>query len=90
MFLEFKVQPPIPQVRTDDNTFFLDEYIPALDHRDENGWGYGGNTNKEKEDIANHQNQLPANVQRSMAEEVCSIDMEPARAKKGEKERGKT
>ena len=83
------MKPPIAQDWTGKNAFVPDEHIPALDYRDENGRGDGKHANKEKEDIASHQNQLPAHVQRSVSEEVCSIDVEPARAEKRDKERGK-
>ena len=81
------MKPPIPQVRTGINASVLNENIPILDDRDENGRGDGKDTNKEKENIANHQNQLPAHIQRSMSEKVCSIDIEPARAKKRDEDR---
>ena len=71
------------------NTLVLDEHIPTFDDRDENGRGDDKDTNKKKENIASHQNQLPAHVQRFMAEEVYSIDIEPAGTKKRDKERAK-
>ena len=83
------MNPPITEGKCSIKTFVFDEHIPAPDDRDENGRGDDKHTNKEKENIASHQNQLPAHVQRSMPEDVCSIDVEPAGAKKGDKKRGK-
>ena len=83
------MNPPITQDRAGINACVPDEKPPVLNDRDENGRGDGKDTNEEKENIACHQNQLPAHVQRFMTEEVCSIDMEPAGAKKGDKERAK-
>ena len=77
------------QIVTGINTLVLDEHIPTPDDRDENGRGDGKDTNKEKENIASHQNQLPAHVQRFMAKEVCPVDMKPAGAKKRDEERAK-
>ena len=70
------------------NTLVLDEHIPTLDDRDENGRGDGKDTNKEKENIASHQNQLPAHVHRSVAEDVCPKDVKKAGSEKGDDYRG--
>ena len=70
------------QRSTGIKTLVLDEHIPTLDDRDENGRGDGKDTNKEKENIASHQNQLPAHVQRFMSEDICSVDIEQAGTKK--------
>ena len=83
------MKPPITQNKTGIDALVPDEHAPTLDDRDENGRGDGNDTNKKKESIASQQNQIPAHVQRSMPEEVCSIDVEPAGAKKRDKERGK-
>ena len=89
MFLEFQLKPPIIKVRAGIDAFVLDEHIPTPDDWDENSRGDDKHTNKEKENIASHQNQLPAHVQRFMPEGVCSVDIEPAGAKKRKRERGK-
>ena len=62
------MKPPIAQDWTGKNAFVPDEHAPTYDDRDENGRGDGKHANKEKENIANQQNQLPAHVQRSVAE----------------------
>ena len=62
------------------------KYAPLLDERDEYGWGDGEHTDKKKENITCHQNQLPADIQRSMAKDICSVHIEHAWANKGEKE----
>ena len=89
MFLEFQLKPPIIKVRAGINAFVLDEHIPTPDDWDENSRGDDKHTNKEKENIASHQNQLPAHIQRLMLEDICSIDIEPARTKKRDQDRGK-
>ena len=60
VFLEFNVKAPITQNRSGINAFVPDEHVPTLNNRDEDGRGDGKHSNKEKENIANHQNQLPA------------------------------
>ena len=43
---------PITQHQTGINAFVLNEHIPTLDDRNENGGGDGEHTNKEKENIS--------------------------------------
>ena len=50
------MKPPIPQDWTGKNAFVPDVHAPIYDDRDENGRGDGKHANKEKEDIASHQN----------------------------------
>ena len=88
MFLEFQLKPPIIKVGAGINAFVSDENSPVLDDRDENGRGDSKDTNKEKENIASHQNQLPAHVHRSVAEDVCPKDVKKAGAEKGNDYRG--
>ena len=54
---------------------------PLNDDRGEYGWYDGEHTDKEKKNIASHQNQLPADIQRLMAEDVCSVHIEHAGGK---------
>ena len=82
------MNPPIIQGKTAIDALVLDKHAPILDDRDENGRGDGKHANKEKENIASHQNQLPAHVQRSVAEDIGSIDVEEAWSEKGDQHRG--
>ena len=82
------MKPPIAQDWTGKNAFVPDKHIPALDYRDENGRGDGKDTNKEKKNIASHQNQLPTHVHRSVAEDVCPKDEKKAGAEKRNDYRG--
>ena len=66
----------------------MDEHTPALDDRDKDGRSDGKDTNKEKKNIASHQNQLPAHVHRSVAEDVCPKDVKKAGSEKGDDYRG--
>ena len=83
------MNPPITQDRAGINACVPDEKSPVLNDRDEDGRGDGKDTNEEKENIASHQNQLPAHVQRFMPEGICPADIEPAGAKERDKKRGK-
>ena len=87
--MEFKLKAPFTQIRRGNNSFFLDENIPPFEDRYEYGRCDGKHTDKEKENIASHQNQLPAHVYRSVAEDVCPKDVKKAGAEKGDDYRGK-
>ena len=80
---------PETQGRTGINALVLDEHIPTLDDRDENGRSDGKYTNKEKEDVAYYQYKSPAQVQRFVPEQICSICIKSAWANKRKSDRSK-
>ena len=56
---------------------------PLIYDWDEDGWGDGEHPDKQEEKILSKQDNFPGDIQASVKEDVCVVDIEHARTNKG-------
>ena len=59
---------------------------PLIYDWNKDGCGDGEHPDKQEEEVLNEQDNFPLDIQASMEEDVCVVDIEPAWANKGDEE----